>query len=111
LASTGKLLVRELTAGPHPEGANASAAHAFAHPLQLASFAANLDRHDPDLTATWSALASVSTSAARAPDWWPVGVPVLLALVEGGEGVTSDSGCRITSDRSLLRVTGYGGSP
>jgi hypothetical protein len=44
-------------------------------------------------------------------DFWPSGVPVLLAQWVGGEGEALDSGYALDADRVLLRVVGFGGTP
>ena len=67
-----------------------------------------LERESSGLVAAWAALGQVS---GRNVDWWPEDVPILLAQVDGGEGVTSDSGLRLDMDRVLIRLVGYGGVP
>ena len=58
-----------------------------------------------DLVTAWDA---VEQLAPRSMRWWPDDVPVVLALIEGGEGRTHDTGLEVTYDRVLLRVLGYG---
>lgn len=60
------------------------------------------------LADAWNAL---EQTAGPYIDWFPQGVPVLLAQLDGGEGRTSDAGLRLDSDRLLVRVVGYGGRP
>lgn len=63
----------------------------------------------PGLPDAWLALES--TAGIGAVDWFPDGVPVLLAQIDGGEGRSSDAGLRLESDRVLVRVVGLGGTP
>ncbi|MEJ7731774.1 MAG: hypothetical protein WKG00_21505 [Polyangiaceae bacterium] len=63
----------------------------------------------PGLPAAWAALES--TAGVGAADWLPDDVPVLLAQMDGGEGRTSDAGLGLESDRVLVRVVGFGGTP
>lgn len=79
------------------------------HPLHRAFFEAAVDRDTPGLGAAWQAFEELSS--AQHVDWWPEGQPVLLAQLDGGEGVTEDQGLRVSRDRALLRVVGYGGKP
>jgi len=44
-------------------------------------------------------------------DWFPDDVPVLLAMLDGGEGQSEDTGLHIDSDRVLIRIVGFGGRP
>jgi hypothetical protein len=44
-------------------------------------------------------------------DWFPEGVPVLLAQLDGGGGATTDARLLVDSDRALLRIVGFGGRP
>lgn len=67
-----------------------------------------IDQDAPGLSDAWGALEQ-STDAMI--DWFPDGVPVLLAQLDGGEGKMSDSGLRLESDRLLVRVVGFGGKP
>jgi hypothetical protein len=67
-----------------------------------------LNQTSSGLGDAWTAVLSTVT---QQKDWFPVGVPVLLAQIEGGEGKTSDSGLTLDSDRLLVRVVGYGGAP
>ncbi|MBM4374899.1 MAG: hypothetical protein FJ095_07425 [Deltaproteobacteria bacterium] len=67
-----------------------------------------LDTRLPGLGAAWRALADRFGDAA---DVFPEDVPVLLAQLDGGEGITEDLGMRVEHDRTLVRVVGYGGEP
>jgi hypothetical protein len=67
-----------------------------------------LDRDAPGLGEAWSA---VSEAAGEIVDWFPSGVPTLIAQMDGGEGRTSDAGLRLETDRLLVRVVGFGGRP
>jgi hypothetical protein len=60
------------------------------------------------LAEAWTALEHASGQTA---DWFPEGVPVLVAQLDGGEGHPSDSGMALDRDRLLVRVVGYGGAP
>jgi hypothetical protein len=66
------------------------------------------DTASVDLALAWSA---VVDAIPERKDWFPRDVPVLLAQLDGGEGESQDSGLRIDSDRVLIRVVGYGGTP
>jgi hypothetical protein len=63
----------------------------------------------PGLAAAWAALEN--TAVVGSVDWLPHDVPVLLAQIDGGEGRPSDAGLRLESDRVLVRVVGFGGTP
>jgi hypothetical protein len=67
-----------------------------------------LEKAAPGLGDAWTALAE---SASDEIDWFPDGVPVLLAQIDGGEGRMLDSGFGLDRDRLLVRVVGYGGGP
>lgn len=67
-----------------------------------------LEGESRGLTAAWGA---VSEAAGPQVNWWPEDVPVVLAQIDGGEGVTSDAGLRVGQDRVLVRWVGYGGVP
>jgi hypothetical protein len=67
-----------------------------------------LAKDAPGLGEAWAAM---EEAAGDAVDWFPEGVPVLLAQIDGGEGRASDSGLRIESDRLLVRIVGFGGKP
>lgn len=79
---------------------------ATAHRLDADAFTPTLRGAAPGAGAAWQALEAL---ASHDTDWWPSDVPVLLAELDGGEGRTSDSGLKLTVDRVLVRVVGYGG--
>jgi hypothetical protein len=79
------------------------------HAFSLNLFGPRLEQDSKGLSAAWSAIHEVTRG--RMVDWWPEEVPILLAQVEGGEGVVVDQGLKVTRDRSLLRVVGFGGAP
>jgi len=54
----------------------------------------------------WSAIHHSAPSGAR---WFPAGVPVVLAQIEGGAGTERDSGVRVDRDIMVVRVVGWGG--
>lgn len=74
-------------------------------PLQLRK---ELDDADEGLSLDWQAVSDVLHYESR--DWFPNDVPVLLAMVEGGEGRDRDGGLGIDMDRVLVRVVGWGGT-
>jgi len=89
--------------GPAP-----SATTLGTHPLSVSEFRAQVEERAKGSGAAWEALEFLTGTDA---DWWPDDVPVLIALLEGGEGRTQDSGLKLDVDRVLLRVVGYGGVP
>ena len=62
----------------------------------------------PEVFDAWFAAESTTPNTI---DWLPVGVPVVLAEMEGGERTKKDSGMDVESDRMLVRVVGWGGDP
>lgn len=78
------------------------------HRLNAHALGAFLDDDAPGLAEAWQAMEEAQPSTT---DWFPDGVPTLIAQIDGGEGRTSDSGLRLESDRLLLRVLGWGGRP
>ena len=76
--------------------------------LSVSEFRAQVEERAQGLGAAWEALESLTGTDA---DWWPDDVPVLIAMLEGGEGRTQDSGLKLDLDRVLVRVVGYGGVP
>jgi hypothetical protein len=78
------------------------------HHLAAGSLSPLIQRDAPGLSEAWSALEDAANDQV---DWFPDGVPVLLAQLDGGEGRASDSGLRLESDRLLVRVVGFGGKP
>ena len=89
--------------GPAP-----SATSLGTRPLSVSEFRQHVEERAKGSGAAWEALESLTGTDA---DWWPDDVPVLIALLEGGEGRTQDSGLKLDLDRVLLRVVGYGGVP
>ena len=69
---------------------------------------AELELASGGLTEAWQALGA---NASEESGWFPPGVAVLLAQIDGGEGEHRDSGLAIDVDRLLVRVVGYGGEP
>ncbi len=100
LASSGKLL--------SSLGVSTSTAGSLRiHQLSAGLFKGAVEQDSAGLGAAWTALGKINPSA----DWWPEDQPVLLAQIDGGEGVKEDQGLKVTRDRTLLRVVGYGGEP
>jgi hypothetical protein len=77
-------------------------------PLSAVYLGAILDKDAPGLADAWWAM---EESAGGLCNWFPDGVPVLLAQLDGGEGRTADAGLKLERDRLLVRVVGYGGRP
>lgn len=65
----------------------------------------------PDAALLGEAWGAFEDATQARVDWFPSGVPTLLAQMDGGEGATQDSGIPIESDRVLVRVLGFGGRP
>jgi hypothetical protein len=78
------------------------------HPLDtwLLDQSGLFEGESPDLGAAWKAVER--GTARESTDWFPSGVPVVLAQIDGGEGRTSDSGFQVDRDRLLVRVVGWG---
>ncbi len=79
-----------------------------ATPLLVHQFDVMIDEVAPGAAQAWDAIEDLRQGEA---DWWPQDVPVLLAQVVGGEGNLLDSGIEVDSDRVMLRVMGFGGTP
>lgn len=77
-------------------------------PLELFSVGERLEEASRGLLDAWQALDAAN---GRTVDWFPEDRPVVLAQLDGGEGTTVDSSLKIESDRALLRVVGWGGTP
>lgn len=60
---------------------------------------------------TGEAWLAVEEALGPTTEWFPNGVPALIAEVRGGADNVRDSGVGIRSDRLLVRVVGYGVSP
>jgi hypothetical protein len=67
-----------------------------------------LEHDAPGLADAWAA---IDEAAPDFVDWFPDGVPSLIAQIDGGEGRTGDAGLRLETDRLLVRVVGFGGRP
>ena len=79
-----------------------SAGSMVIHPFDPTTVASMLAPKDGErLTKTWT---PITTIAGDAIDWWPDDEAVVLAVVDAGEGVKSDNGLSVESDRMLLRV-------
>ncbi len=68
----------------------------------------DLEGESRGLASAWLAIGEATSAYA---DWWPDDVPVVLAQMDGGEGMTRDGGLRMDQDRVLIRLVGYGGVP
>jgi hypothetical protein len=84
----------------------ASTSYTPVHQLGAKLFTSDVDKHAEGLGEMWGA---IEAQAGTEVDWWPNEVPVLIAQLDGGEGVTRDSGFEVTQDRVLVRVVGWGG--
>ncbi len=84
------------------------AGRADVHGLGASWLAEGLRGDEPEIGASWIAAQSTVPSSV---DWFPRGVPVVLAAIDGGEGRTSDSGMKVDADTVLVRVVGFGGEP
>jgi len=69
------------------------------------------DLLNPDARGLGEAWVALLGAAAKNVDWFPFAQPAVLAQLDGGEGTTSDSSLRLESDRALVRVLGWGGTP
>ena len=76
------------------------------HQLGASVLTPVVDKHAEGLGEMWGA---IEAQAGGEVDWWPDDVPVFIAQVDGGEGVTRDSGFEVKQDRVLVRVIGWGG--
>jgi hypothetical protein len=76
--------------------------------LNAYGLAAITDDDAPGLGDAWRALEDAAMGDCA---WLMDDVPVLLAQMDGGEGRSSDATLRLESDRLLVRVVGYGGTP
>lgn len=66
---------------------------------------------EPDVRGLGKAWQAIVAVVSKQVDWFPSEAPVLLAQLDGGEGATVDSSLNIESDRALVRVVGWGGTP
>jgi hypothetical protein len=88
---------------PRPAG------HVQVHPLEGARLNGALrEAKEKDVGQAWAAIDAVNGDAV---DWFPTGLPVVLAAVDGGEGKATDSGVKVERDIMLVRVVGWGGAP
>jgi len=78
------------------------------HRLASAELKPILERDAPGLAEAWAA---IDEAAPDFVDWFPDGVPALIAQIDGGEGRPGDAGLRLETDRLLVRVVGFGGRP
>lgn len=102
LATTGRAL------GPPPTVAP-STGRLTVHGLGISTLRPTFDAAADGLVEAWEAIEAVSRDTSV--DWWPSGVPGMIAQVDGGDGVTSDAGLHLGQDRLLVRVLGWGGTP
>ncbi|MFO0660044.1 MAG: hypothetical protein U0165_09475 [Polyangiaceae bacterium] len=77
--------------------------------LSSSSFRKEVEGVSAGLAEAWGTLEYRSSAVAMT--WWPDDVPVVLAQIDGGEGISRDAGMKVEQDRTLLRVVGYGGLP
>jgi hypothetical protein len=66
---------------------------------------------EADVTGAGEAWKALEQLVETGVGWWPDDVPALIGQLEGGEGRSQDSGLRLDSDRTLVRVVGWGGVP
>ena len=66
---------------------------------------------EPDVPGLGKAWQAILGAAGFQVDWFPHDTPVLLAQLDGGEGMTVDLSVKLESDRALVRVLGWGGMP
>ena len=78
------------------------------HPLNAYQIASTriFDDASTGLGDAWKAIDSATGRTSA--DWFPQGVPVVLAQIDGGEGKREDSGFQVDKDRLLVRVVGWG---
>lgn len=99
-------LVNESAGTALPSTIGASTVYGPVHQLGASLFTESVDKHAEGLGEMWGA---IETLAGNEVDWWPSEVPVLIAQLDGGEGITQDSGFEVKQDRVLVRVIGWGG--
>ena len=75
--------------------------------MQLSAYRSRIEKVVPGLMQALEAWSNIGDGT----DFWPSGVPVLMAQWVGGEGDASDSGYPIETDRVVLRIAGFGGAP
>jgi hypothetical protein len=103
LASSGRVL------GPPPTPPGPTG-RLTVHGLGVSTLRPTFDAAADGLIEAWEAMEAASRDTPSV-DWWPAGVPGLVAQIDGGDGVTSDAGLRLGHDRLLVRVLGWGGNP
>ncbi|MEO7110733.1 MAG: hypothetical protein ABI183_09870, partial [Polyangiaceae bacterium] len=102
-STTGLMLVTT------PSRPVSSTSSMVVHSLDTATLGASLDpKARARVQETWSPIGS---ALGQSVDWFPDDVPIVLAVVKGGEGAKRDSGLNVESDRLLLRIVGRGGAP
>lgn len=77
--------------------------------LSSSAFAKELGTVSSGLAEAWGTFEYRSSITPMT--WWPDDVPVVLAQIDGGEGIPRDGGMSVQQDRTLIRVLGYGGLP
>ncbi|HEY8091011.1 MAG TPA: hypothetical protein VIF09_24280, partial [Polyangiaceae bacterium] len=77
------------------------------HELDPARFGVLLGKAGDEMAPLWTAMTAASGSST---DWWPDDAPVVLGELRGGDVAKSDSGLRVESDVTLVRVVGEGGA-
>ena len=87
-------------------GASPSATPLGTHLLSSASFRDAVEARTRGAGVAWEAVDGLTGTET---DWWPSDVPVLIGMLEGGEGRSQDSGLRLDVDRLFVRVVGFGG--
>lgn len=75
--------------------------------LQLSAYRTEIEKVVPGLMQALEAWGNIGDGS----DFWPEGVPVLMAQWVGGEGEKTDSGYPLETDRVVVRVAGFGGEP
>ncbi len=105
VASTGKLVMSAFSR--RSGSAGAMTIHLLGE-SEMAYSSAITKKDGERIEKMWKPM---SSAAGEQVDWWPDDQPVLMGELEGGEGVKTDSGLRIETDRALVRVVGRGGAP
>jgi len=78
------------------------------HRLEAYRFSSKADLASHESGAAWTAL---ETLAQEDADFWPDDAPTLVGELEGGDGVTRDSGLAVDKNHWLIRVVGEGALP
>jgi hypothetical protein len=74
----------------------------------LAPIKRDLENESKGLSSAWLAIGEATGAYS---DWWPTDMPIVMAQMDGGEGMQMDGGLRVDQDRVLVRLVGYGGVP